>query len=334
MVKPLAILCLLASPVFAGWQETTLIRLDDGGAACVVQVGDKVRLLSCAHKSARENVRCGDRMNCETYNGQRFRAEVEKVDAKGDCSFWTFNVTLPIVPRKLAKTNPAPGETVWVCGFPQGTPHTRTATVINDDGDWLNLRGQAVPGESGGPIINSSGDVCGVLVAAPLTDGHYDGTSMCSRLAAIVALKTCPCGDCPGGICYPPQLVPVQPRPPVASRPPVLQQPPQPQVDQSANCEKQELEIKQLRDELDKLQLQVSKIHECQCGNVDAKITAAIAAIKFPQPQQPNYDAIALEVGKRLRHSAQITLLDGTTKTQTKPLSEPLEFVQHQTGVK
>lgn len=44
----------------------------------------------------------------------------------------------------------------------------------------------------------------------------------------------------------------------------------------------------------------------------------------------PNYDTIAAEVQKRLTHSATVTLLDGTQKTQTQPLSQPLEFIQHQ----
>jgi hypothetical protein len=42
-----------------------------------------------------------------------------------------------------------------------------------------------------------------------------------------------------------------------------------------------------------------------------------------------DYDQIATAVAARLTHSATITLLDGTVKTQTRPLNEPLEFIQH-----
>jgi hypothetical protein len=44
---------------------------------------------------------------------------------------------------------------------------------------------------------------------------------------------------------------------------------------------------------------------------------------------QIDYDELAEAVAARLTHSATITLLDGTRKTQTRPLNEPLEFIQH-----
>lgn len=47
-----------------------------------------------------------------------------------------------------------------------------------------------------------------------------------------------------------------------------------------------------------------------------------------------DYDKTAQEVANRLTHSATITTLDGKTKLQTKPLNEPLEFVQRQRGIK
>jgi hypothetical protein len=49
-------------------------------------------------------------------------------------------------------------------------------------------------------------------------------------------------------------------------------------------------------------------------------------------PPTPEQQATAIE--PFLKHAATVTLLDGTTKTQTKPLSEPLDFIQHQRGLK
>lgn len=66
-----------------------------------------------------------------------------------------------------------------------------------------------------------------------------------------------------------------------------------------------------------------------------ANLTTIVNEIKDrPAVEVPTMDQIEAEMKKRLTHSATITLLDGTTKTQTKPLNEPLEFNQHRVGVK
>lgn len=55
----------------------------------------------------------------------------------------------------------------------------------------------------------------------------------------------------------------------------------------------------------------------------------------LPQPYKPpTPQEQAAAIAPHLKHAATITLLDGTTKTQTKPLSEPLDFIQHQRGLK
>jgi hypothetical protein len=56
--------------------------------------------------------------------------------------------------------------------------------------------------------------------------------------------------------------------------------------------------------------------------------------IVINQTTQIDYAKIAEEMAKRLTHSATITLLDGSTKVQTKPLNKPLEFVQQTKGLK
>lgn len=312
MLRSLAILLLLASSAFAGWQETTLIFLEDGGSGCVVWVNKEMRILSCAHESATSDVRVGQRLRCKLYNDQQFTAVVESVNSKGDCSILKPESQLPstIQPRTIAKQQPPAGTNVWVCGFPNGSPYTRQATVIGDDGYWLNLQGQAIPGESGGPVIDASGDVVGVLVAAPLVNGRFDGTSMCARLASIQQLCCPRGGGCGSGQCPQVYAQPIQHRPPVPQpRPPQAAPQPaqQPQIDWATKYEKLESDFAGLQLKFDALQKQVGSYKECQCGDclasVDAKIAVAIAGIKIPQPtpqQPPNYDAIAAEVSKRL----------------------------------
>lgn len=80
---------------------------------------------------------------------------------------------------------------------------------------------------------------------------------------------------------------------------------------------------------------------ECKCqgcmtkADVEAAIVTAISQIQIPpaySPPTPEQQAAA--IAPYLKHSAQITLPDGKAKLQTKPLSDPLEFIQHSAVVK
>ena len=137
--------------------------------------------------------------------------------------------------------------------------------------------------------------------------------------------------------------------PPVAHSLP----PSQPSVTQS-EFTKVQTSISNINTMVTNLQAQVNAVKGCDCdgtcnrlrdemnvkienmataiNNLQAVVSAAES--RPPAHETPNYDLIADEVGKRLKHSATITLLDGTKKTQTKPLGEPLEFTQHPKGVK
>lgn len=63
--------------------------------------------------------------------------------------------------------------------------------------------------------------------------------------------------------------------------------------------------------------------------NLNQRIAKLESVKPAAMPTVPTMDEIAAAMEKRLTHSAQITLLDGTTKTQTRPLNEALEFNQH-----
>lgn len=58
------------------------------------------------------------------------------------------------------------GEPVWIYGSPLGITGTLTQGIVARlAGDWTLLDCTALPGNSGGPVVNSKGQLCGVLSA-------------------------------------------------------------------------------------------------------------------------------------------------------------------------
>jgi S1-C subfamily serine protease len=105
---------------------------------------------------------------------------------------------------------------VAILGFPQDGPYNvQTARVrseqrlrspnIYGDGavirDVLSLRGTVRPGNSGGPVISSAGDVVGMVFAASLTDsdtGYALTAGQLSQAATkgVAASKAVDTQDC------------------------------------------------------------------------------------------------------------------------------------------
>lgn len=221
-------------------------------------------------------------------------------------------------------------------------------------GRYLNnftLIANTEEGDSGGGVFNDHGQLIGVLW------GHSFGEAFAVPLLTVrqfladlnVRETACrwqrdQCGNWVK-ICdmQPPTWTPPQqPTQPV--------QPPQ-IVPQPPKQDSQLVEIKQnitnINQSITTLQNQIKQVSGCDCskacGDVEARLNAKIetlaaahtelkqqiATIQNNSSATPNYDAIADEMAKRLKHSATVTLLDGTKQTQTRPLSDPLEFNQH-----
>lgn len=175
-------------------------------------------------------------------------------------------------------------------------------------------------------------------------------STVCGQeIVYFVPVQCCPGGCCPPRYYHQPQqqqcppvgslgtprFVPVPP-----SNPPLPpQKPPTPDVDWDALDKLREKQIADIRIEINNLNKQVNQYKECNCAEkwaaLELRLKQLEANCKTPPPSKPlDYDVIAAEVAKRLTHSATITLLDGSKKTQTKPLTQPLEFIQRAKGVK
>lgn len=149
----------------------------------------------------------------------------------------------------------------------------------------------------------------------------------------------------PDGVQTPPVGAPGTPEflpsPPQPVNPPIT--PPQPPAN-NAELEKQQQQIVTINQQITNLIAKVEAQKPCDLTIINAQLAALQQTVIELQKQldaathQPevalDYDVIAAEVGKRLTHSAKITLLDGRTKTQIAPLGEPLEFIQHPKGIK
>ncbi len=106
----------------------------------------------------------------------------------------------------------APGQGVAILGFPEDGPFDVQAARVRSQQrlrspdiygqgavirDVLSLRGQVRPGNSGGPVLTSSGDVVGMVFAASLTDadtGYALTAGQVAEAAAAGAASGAPTG--------------------------------------------------------------------------------------------------------------------------------------------
>jgi len=126
-----------------------------------------------------------------------------------------------IPPVEIATAAPARGETVWMCGYgSDGRLIGQANQVRGEAGSRLEVYGQVRPGDSGGPVYDARGQVCGINSAssAPGQPGQYNVAACCGpvksfvnrlrvslaagheyradRLKAKVAASGCPDGNC------------------------------------------------------------------------------------------------------------------------------------------
>jgi putative serine protease PepD len=93
---------------------------------------------------------------------------INQVDINDDLALVTTPETFPALTR--ATQAPQVGDSVLVVGAPLGLDQTVANGIIsatrNDNGhDYLQFSAPVSPGDSGGPVVNQSGEVVGITVA-------------------------------------------------------------------------------------------------------------------------------------------------------------------------
>lgn len=156
-----------------------------------------------------------DELQLNTVDGRDISVSAASVAYVADLALVRTTSDLPLV-AKLARADPAPGTRVAAVGYPDGGEQVITrgevlGTFEDTDRDFTALEFDAVvrPGNSGGPLIDDSGRVVGVVYAR----NAYDSTSAAVPVSTLRRLMKTesfgPVPACDGG--YPEPQAPAAP---------------------------------------------------------------------------------------------------------------------------
>lgn len=137
----------------------------DVGSGVLVR-GD---LILTAHHNIRA-VRGGTKLSVQFSDGILREARVVRRDATQDLALLKIKTVLYQVARP-ALVEPEIGECVSICGFKKGKTYTvvtgkvvgRRSPTQNSEDTLFVIDGKSFAGMSGGPVLNSEGDVVGTL---------------------------------------------------------------------------------------------------------------------------------------------------------------------------
>lgn len=119
-----------------------------------------------------------DRLEVETGNGTSLTVRAARAGVLGDLAMVEVNEKLPVVAAVDQRVGV--GDEVAAVGYPQGGPFTITHGVVVDSvdgqnfgvqGDVLRVTAEIQPGNSGGPLLDSQGEVVGVVYAIEIATG-------------------------------------------------------------------------------------------------------------------------------------------------------------------
>ena len=101
---------------------------------------------------------------------------IDRVDAFNDLALLIPSAELAAKPLPIAETSPTPGASVLAIGNPAGLERTISSGIVSavrvEEGrELLQITAPLSPGSSGGPILNTNGEVVGVAVGI-LTEGQ------------------------------------------------------------------------------------------------------------------------------------------------------------------
>ena len=158
-----------------------------GSGTIIHDDGRRALVLSCAHLF-REGT---GQVQVRFPNGRTVAANAKAIDTTWDLSALEIS-SVGIDPINLAANAPQPGQRLQSCGFgPNGIYQCNTGSVqgyasgnTGKTYETLCLTGSARDGDSGGPVLNSHGELVGVLWG---TDGRTVHATYCGRIRRFLA---------------------------------------------------------------------------------------------------------------------------------------------------
>lgn len=117
-------------------------------------------------------------LEVNTADGRSLDVSAARVGVLGDIAFVTVDETLPVAADLTGRA--VQGTDIAAVGYPLGGPFTITRGVVIDrvDGGNFNVQGEVLrisaevqPGNSGGPLLDRTGRVAGVVYAIEIATG-------------------------------------------------------------------------------------------------------------------------------------------------------------------
>lgn len=112
-------------------------------------------------------------LEISTYDGHTVEATAARSTTAADIAIIRIEETLPVA-AQLATLDPRTGDAITVIGYPGGGRLTTTSGIVLGNvqdplngsvGSVLGTTAQVEPGSSGSPVLNSDGEVVGVIYA-------------------------------------------------------------------------------------------------------------------------------------------------------------------------
>lgn len=147
------------------------------------------------------------RLDLATWNGQDFTATVGGHGVAGDLARVTASPPGAPYSPAAGPADPAVGDRVFVTGYPEGNQltvtsgsvlGTTTAPALGVSGPVLVISDRVEPGNSGSPLLDSSGQVVGVVFALETGTGYglaMPLATLTSFLAGPPSTAPLPCPD-------------------------------------------------------------------------------------------------------------------------------------------
>ncbi len=178
MKQPFAALALLAltlgSPVTAQAfepDETTTINVYDRASKAVVSIRSRGGTGTGAIIDPRglivtnnHVVQGSEQVQVRTADGRTYTGTVRSVDARNDLATVEIRADRPLPSLSISRGSARVGQRVYAIGNPFGLDRTLTVGILSRiaaDGD-LQTDAALNPGNSGGPLLNSEGELIGV----------------------------------------------------------------------------------------------------------------------------------------------------------------------------